>query len=534
VAVVVGAVTAILAVSLVSCSSESETASTQDETTTTQDETTTTQDETTTIRDEALVQEEADCAEGVENAPWYQTVNPFEHADIERTVLFPCARFAGSMDGSNVVDAGEPVGQFTAPFNLATRGPDEIYMYGGGSGDAKPPSLQTYIAKLDANTLEEVWRTNLSDASENNQLHLSGAVDVLEDGSLVAISDHTLYKLDGDTGEIVAKNDMPTGDSEPTDSAFNGIDAFPDGTIIARSMNRPAGCTLNGYTAAATTCPGAPTSAPGSVLVAVDSEDLGVLAWEQLPENIIGRVTTTEFEGRNFAYVSGAEQLYRYEWDGTELAQDPDWGPVTYVKPGQAIAGAAVVMNDWVTLSTNGNPATVPMSVVAISQADDSRIESIDPTPSLEEGQYSYYYAHVTADPDTNRIYVMDAGQGTASAIELSDDGKLSLLWQEKQRSNSYMTLIGPQDKRVFVAPNFVTDVEEDAGDPTKLNPGPEGANYTEQIQWRDAATGELLAESEFYGPAATGAQVPPGYGGMIYNLLNDGRIVPLYARAEE
>jgi DNA-binding beta-propeller fold protein YncE len=265
----------------------------------------------------------------------------------------------------------------------------------------------------------------------------------------------------------------------------------------------------------------------------VDPENLKVLDWIQLPENIIGRVTTAVFEGRKFAYVSGAEKLYRYEWDGNKLAQDPDWGPVTYVKPGQTIAGAAVVMNDWVTISTNGNPATVPMTVLAISQADDSRIARIDPMPSLKSGKYSYYYAHVTDDPENNRIYVMDAGQGTASAIDLRN-GKLSLAWQVKQRSNSYMTLIGPKDKRVFVAPNFKTDNPADAGDPAKLNPGPEDANYTEQIQWRDAETGKLLAASDFYSPAATGAQVPPGYGGMIYNLLNDGRIVPLYVYPKE
>ena len=110
-----------------------------------------------------------------------------------------------------------------------------MYLYGGGTGNATPPALQTYVAKLEPGTAKQIWRTTLSDATQNNELHLSGAVDVMANGDLVAISDHTLYKLSGDTGEILAKNDMPTGKSAPNDSAFNGIDAFPDGTIIARS-----------------------------------------------------------------------------------------------------------------------------------------------------------------------------------------------------------------------------------------------------------------------------------------------------------
>jgi hypothetical protein len=58
------------------------------------------------------------------------------------------------------------------------------------------------------------------------------------------------------------------------------------------------------------------------------------------------------------------------------------------------------------------------------------------------------------------------------------------------------------------------------------LKPGPRGANYTEQIQWRNAKTGKLLASSAYYTPAAFAAQVPPGYGGLIYDILQNGHIV--------
>ena len=118
----------------------------------------------------------------------------------------------------------------------------------------------------------------------------------------------------------------------------------------------------------------------------------------------------------------------------------------------------------------------------------------------------------------------MDAGQDTASAVNLRN-GKLSLAWQVKQLSNSYITLIGPKNRRVFVN----TNAKPNPGVPIdKLNPGPRGANYTEQIQWRSAATGRLLAKSAYYPPASYAVQVPPGYGGLIYDILQNGHIIKL------
>lgn len=471
------------------------------------------------------------CLSRVNNAPWYRTVAPYEHADIARTSVFACARFLGAMHRPNVVHAGKHVGGFTTPFNLSTRRRGEMYLYGGGTGNANPPALHTFIAKLRAGTAKQIWRTYLSDARKNNELHLSGAVDVLADGDLVAISDHTLYRLNGDTGKIVAKNNMPTGTSKPRNSAFNGLDAFPGGTLIVKSMNRPKGCTKNGYPAAASPppagCPGAPDSAPPSILGAVNPRTLKVLDWVELPNNIPGRVTTAVFKGQRYVYLTGSHQVFRYTWDGKNLKRDSTWGPVTYTAPGQGVAGAAAVMNGWVVLSTNGNPRKTPLSVVAISQANSGKVLRIRPNRSLKKGQVSYYYAKVSVDPGNNRIYVMDAGLGTASAIHLGG-GRLSLIWKVKELSNSYITLINPKNRRVFVE----TNIRPNRGVPvTKLNAGPKGANYTEQVQWRNAATGRLLAASKYYPPAAFAAQVPPGYGGYIYDILNNGHIVPLLVR---
>jgi hypothetical protein len=60
------------------------------------------------------------------------------------------------------------------------------------------------------------------------------------------------------------------------------------------------------------------------------------------------------------------------------------------------------------------------------------------------------------------------------------------------------------------------------------MEPWPIGANYVEQIQWRDAASGKLLAASDFFPSSAAYATVPVGYGGLIYDITNIGNIIAL------
>jgi hypothetical protein len=62
----------------------------------------------------------------------------------------------------------------------------------------------------------------------------------------------------------------------------------------------------------------------------------------------------------------------------------------------------------------------------------------------------------------------------------------------------------------------------------SELNPWSTTANYKEQMQWRDANTGKLLAASDFFPPATFEGPVPVGYGGMVYDVLNIGNIVAL------
>ena len=48
---------------------------------------------------------------------------------------------------------------------------------------------------------------------------------------------------------------------------------------------------------------------------------------------------------------------------------------------------------------------------------------------------------------------------------------------------------------------------------------------YKEQVTWRDAASGRLLAGSDFFEPLPFNSSIVPGYGGRMYYPTNSGFI---------
>ncbi len=51
----------------------------------------------------------------------------------------------------------------------------------------------------------------------------------------------------------------------------------------------------------------------------------------ELKEMIGGRVTTTQYHGKDYVYLPGRTNLYRYEWNGKNITLDKSWGPVPYL-----------------------------------------------------------------------------------------------------------------------------------------------------------------------------------------------------------
>lgn len=238
-----------------------------------------------------------------------------------------------------------------------------------------------------------------------------------------------------------------------------------------------------------------------------------------------GRIAATQYHGKDYAYIAGQTNLYRYEWNGKNLTLDPSWGPVSYLLPGQTGASACGIMAEWVVCMTNGaQPSKVPLSIFAISQANASKLTRIEPMP-LRPGQVSYLPSMPSMDLPNNRIYAMDPGPGKAVGINLDQKtGNMTVGWSTDQKTLSWLILIGHADHRVLLGTNISSNVTN----PVDLVSGPKGVNYVEQIMRRDADTGKLLAASDYFRPMSSGFEVWPGYGGLIYEGLNDGHLMAL------
>ena len=454
------------------------------------------------------------------NPPWFPSLMAFEHYDCERTHLFPDAEFGGSFTSSNRVIARPSPPEYPTPYNIVYLGPEEVFVYGGGYGDVKG-GTGAFVAKVDPATLKTVWYNKLIDTVVTNEWDYPGVLSILNDGYLYVIYGYRLAKINPKDGSIIGKPlELPTLAAQ-RDTSYNGLDALPDGTLIAKTVYREAGCEEQGFSAFLS-CPHS-DNVPNSIIVAIDPVAMQVVAVAAAPEFIGGRLTTTRFDDRDYIYLAGATTAFRYVYEDKEFRLDKSWNPGDIYKQGQTNASAMVVMNDWVVMETNAAPTSTPLSVIAISQMDASQQFNVQPFegyPVPDGYPKSLSPSAVSADPVYNRIYALDAGPGRICCLELRDDG-LHAIWNEAQRTTEFLALIGPEDARVVVG--------------TELPPGEPLAGSTQNlVVWRDAASGRELARTLQPLPAiSTGSMVEPYYFGRMYYLAQKGQIIELTVRPE-
>ncbi|MGB8223402.1 MAG: hypothetical protein WCF10_12530, partial [Polyangiales bacterium] len=97
---------------------------------------------------------------------YYPSLNGAEIADSERSGLFPGATFTGSHDGPNLVYAWRSEDYYQGATFITNRRPGELYLCGGNLPKAKGPVYPgPYVAKVDATTGKQVWRTYLENAN---------------------------------------------------------------------------------------------------------------------------------------------------------------------------------------------------------------------------------------------------------------------------------------------------------------------------------------------------------------------------------
>jgi hypothetical protein len=146
----------------------------------------------------------------------------------------------------------------------------------------------------------------------------------------------------------------------------------------------------------------------------------------------------------------------------------------------------------------------------------------IFPFGDLKAGEWSWAPPKAQTDTENSMIYSADMGVGKVAGIKIDQaSGEMKTLWVVDDTTNAFQPLIGPKDARVMLLSNAKKNVQKE---PIKL--ALFTANYTEQVTWRDAASGRIIAASDFFEPLTPGSLVTPGFGGRVYFPTGKGFMV--------
>jgi hypothetical protein len=465
--------------------------------------------------DVSLYAQELACQQKIPTPGYYSSLNGAEIADAQRSGLFPCATFTGSFDGPNQVYAWRSAESYPGLSYINNRRPGELYIVGGEYPTLDDP-LQAgpYVAKANATTGEQIWRTYLDNLNASGRWIGNANLNILDNGNIAFAWSNQIVLIDGDTGQILKHNTLPSGAAPTANVNYKHLTVAPDGTLILKDQTRPNGCKLQG-TVAIIKCAAEGMKQPNSQLVAVDPRTLEVLQDIQLPEPATAPHIVTTFEGRIAIYVPMDTMVQRAFWDpaAKKLSLDESW-VIHPMQKGQSAAAAPTVVGDWIAVQLNGiGSDTVASSVVVASQKDASKTQIVFPFGELEKGEWSFAPPKTGADPENSMIYSADMGMRKVAGIKIDQaTGELKVAFVVDDTTTTFQPLIGPKDKRVLLLTNMKLNVEKE---PIKIALFSE--NYKEQLTWRDAATGRILAESDFFEPLSINGLTPPGFGGRIY-----------------
>jgi hypothetical protein len=472
--------------------------------------------------DVGLYLKELACQQKIPTPGYYSSLNGAEISDSERSGVFSCATFLGSMDGPNQVYAWRSADDYPGIAYINNRKPGELYIVGGEVPTiADPLPAGPYVAKADAATGKQIWRTYLDNANASGWLMGNTNLNLLDNGTLALSWANNAVLVDGDTGQILKINALPSGDAPPAASNFKHLTIAPDRTLIFKNQTRPAGCRLQG-TLGIIKCIQEGMKLPKSVLVAVNPDTLKVLDMLQLPEPAPAPHIVTKFHDRIAVYVGMTESVRRYFWDpaARKLSADDSW-VVFPIRKGQSTATAPTVIGNWIVVQLNGaGSKEVASSIAAIHRDDAKKQTVIFPFGPLKPGGFSFAPPKAGADPEKGMVYSADMGVGKVAGIRLDQaTGDMKVAFVVDDVTSTFQAVLGPKDRRVLLLTNAKLDVEKEP-----LMAAIFTENYKEQLTWRDAATGKILAESDFLEPLTINSLTPPGFGGRAYFPTTSGK----------
>ena len=280
------------------------------------------------------------------NAPWYPSLQAFEHYDSARSHVFSRAQFRGSFRQPNTVaEIRSRELEYPSGYNMSYLNENEAFIQGGSYGNL-PGSIGPFVAKVNPRTLERRWFTLLRNTKQAQEWDYPGAMAIMNDGYIYVVSGYYIYKVDPADGSVFDTLKLPTSvhmrnnypntpatyDDDLTDNApntsYNGINALADGTIIVKSLYRAVDCdTLDG-SSALLECPDS-RNVPQSVLITVDpgteTKPMTIIQQLTLLNPAAARPTISRYNGMDYVYlVENASTPVRYMVTNGFFTEDDD------------------------------------------------------------------------------------------------------------------------------------------------------------------------------------------------------------------
>ncbi len=453
----------------------------------------------------------ANIVTGTTNGSWYNTVAPYELFDNARDAQFPYACSLNQLTTQSqnsiapVITTRIIPSDFPSLYNVATRDRNELFVYGGEIDS----QVGSYVAKIDATSLAELWRTDFRDTTTDPGVWAyPGVVAVAGDGNIYAISGRVLVKLDPQSGSILGSVNLPELSSSAggTGAAYNGFVITPSGILIAKSMERG---TCSGTTKVEQLNCVFINNLP-STLVAVNTQSMSILATSALPEASLGRIAAQadSSSGQTYIYIAGINRVFRYIYQNNALSDDKNWGPVTYRSSGQTPATSTGVMNGYVFLQTNFLQATSPLTVWAISISNASEAYTISPF-GLSSSGFSQNLSKNSLDPASSMVYSNDTLVGQMAQLHFTPSQGFHVVWQQPEVTTDFTTLVSDTNNRQIVMPNF--------------------NGTADTVVWRQPSDGSIVATSPLLSTIkAEGTIVTPGFNGKFYYNSAAGQVIEL------
>ena len=132
---------------------------------------------------------------GTTNAPWYPSLEAFEHYNSGRSHVFPMARFGGSLHGRNTVGlVRSSKGAYPSGYNMSYLDAKDAFIQGGSYGDVKG-SIGPFVAKVDPKTLKPVWYRQLLNTAQTGEWDYPGAMAIENNGFIYVVSSYRIFKV---------------------------------------------------------------------------------------------------------------------------------------------------------------------------------------------------------------------------------------------------------------------------------------------------------------------------------------------------